>query len=462
MAGSREITFLERSLPLLNSRTFGFPRELEQSFQDHYRVTTISTSRVAFLIAFLLYAVFGVLDAIAMPLSKGPIWVIRYGIVCPILGFVILASYLPIFAKRLQLLMCLGIISAGLGIVAMIGISHETELGYWYYMMGLLLVVMATYGLTRLQFWYAVAANVIIVAADEIVDIVLKQALTSPQGITIFILHNFFFLAASVIGMFTGYALEAHARREYLQQQVIKTEREKSERLLLNILPEKIAIALKEKEEVIASEFKETSVLFADIVNFTPLASSLPPRIVVELLNELFSHFDALADKYGVEKIKTIGDCYMVASGVPTPCSHHAHVLACLALDILDYVKGHSFLNGLRLDLRIGINSGPLVAGIIGHRKFAYDLWGDTVNTASRMESHSSGGKIQISRATFELLKEDFIFEYAGKISIKGKGEMEVWYLLGKEPGHGQLNNCLLAHNSSERIDTQEVISHEK
>ncbi|HBH62842.1 MAG TPA: hypothetical protein DDX85_14115 [Nitrospiraceae bacterium] len=426
--------FSKKRLLNLNSITFGFPAEIEQSFQDNYRVTTISTSRLGFFVAIMLYAAFGVLDAVVMPLSKNPIWVIRYAIVCPIFGFVILATYLPFFAKRLQFVMCFGAASAGLGIVAMIGISRKTELGHWYYMMGLLMVVIGIYGLLRLRFWYAVAANVIILVADEIVDVVIKQALTSSQGVKIFILHNFFFFGASIIGVFTGYALEAHARREYLQQRVIKAEREKSEKLLLNILPEKVAASLKEKEEVIAEEFKKTSVLFADIVNFTPLSSSLPPQIVVELLNTLFSHFDTLTDKHRVEKIKTIGDCYMVASGVPTPCPNHAHVLACLALDMLDYVKGQTFLNGLRFDLRIGINSGPLVAGIIGQRKFAYDLWGDTVNTASRMESHGSGGKIQISRATFELLGKDFVSESAGKIPIKGKGEMEVWYLLGKRP----------------------------
>jgi len=418
---------------LLNhSITFGFPAAIEQSFQDNYKIITVSTSRIAFILAVILYAVFGVLDAVAMPLSKNPIWVIRYAIVCPILGFVILATYLPIFAKRLQLVMFLGAIVTGLGVVAMIYISHETELGYWYYMTGLLLVIMWNYGLTRLLFWYAITVNVIIVAADVIVDIFLKQALNSAQGIKIFVIHNFFLFGASIIGMFTGYALEAHARKEYLQQQAIKAEREKSDRLLLNILPEKVAVALKEKEEVIADEFKKTSVLFADIVNFTPLSASLQPKTIVQLLNTLFSHFDALADKYGVEKIKTVGDCYMVASGVPMPYTNHAHVLAFLALDMLDYVKGHKFLDGLRLDLRIGIHSGSLVAGIIGQRKFAYDLWGDTVNTASRMEEHGVEGKIQISRTTYELIKKDFVCEFAGKIPIKGKGEMEVWYLMGK------------------------------
>lgn len=442
----------ENRMPPLNSRTFGFPRELEQSFQEHYRLTTISTTRAAFIIAIVLYAAFGALDQVAMPLSKEPIWFIRYCVVCPVLGFVILATYLSFFAKRLQLVMCLGIIAAGLGIVAMIGISRETELGHRYYMMGLLLVVMAAYGLTRLRFWYAVAACAIIVAADEFVDVMLHHALASPQGVTVFVLHNFFFLSANVIGMFTGYALEAHARREYLQKRVIEAEKEKSERLLLNILPEKIAVTLKERNQVIADEFKETSVLFADIVNFTQLSAQLSPQRVVELLNELFSYFDTLAHNYGVEKIKTIGDCYMVAAGVPVPSPNHAHVLACLALDMLEYVGGQRFLNGIRLDMRIGINSGPLVAGIIGQRKFIYDLWGDTVNTASRMESHGATGRIQISRATFELLRDDFVCEAAGEVLVKGKGKMDVWYLSGRKAGPGQSSNCSLAHNSSEGI----------
>jgi adenylate cyclase len=148
------------------------------------------------------------------------------------------------------------------------------------------------------------------------------------------------------------------------------------------------------------------------------------------LLNEIFSYFDDLVEKYDVEKIKTIGDCYMVASGVPRPRRDHAQVLARLALDMREYVNRQSF-GGYKISLRIGINSGPVVAGVIGRKKFIYDLWGDAVNTASRMESHGSLGTIQITRATYELIKGDFVCEPRGTVYVKGKGEMEAWQIHG-------------------------------
>jgi guanylate cyclase len=168
-------------------------------------------------------------------------------------------------------------------------------------------------------------------------------------------------------------------------------------------------------------------------VNFTPLTASLPPAEMVDLLNEVFSYFDSLVEKYGVEKIRTIGDSYMVAAGVPRPRPDHAHALARMALEMCDYVSRHTFKNGHSLNFRVGLNSGPLIAGVIGRKKFIYDIWGDAVNTASRMESHGAAGKIQISRATYDLIQDDFICEPRGSITVKGKGEMEVWYVVGSK-----------------------------
>jgi guanylate cyclase len=210
---------------------------------------------------------------------------------------------------------------------------------------------------------------------------------------------------------------------------LLQSEQEKTEALLLNILPKEIATILKNENRVIADQFDGVSILFADIVGFTPMSAKMSPTELVELLNEVFSCFDTLVEKYGVEKIKTIGDCYMVAAGVPRPCSDHAHILTRFALDISDYISQHEF-RGKRLAFRIGLNSGPVVAGVIGRKKFIYDLWGDAVNIASRMESHGKGGFIQISEATYELIKDDFICEPCGAVCVKGKGEMNVWYVL--------------------------------
>jgi adenylate cyclase len=230
--------------------------------------------------------------------------------------------------------------------------------------------------------------------------------------------------------VFTLLAVFAGQRRNALA--ALRVEQAKAESLLLNILPRSIADKLKAEPQTIADQFGSASILFADVVDFTPLSERLPPAEVVGLLDHLFSHFDALAARHGLEKIKTIGDCYMAAAGVPTPRPDHARALALMALDMQAAMRSVDEVGHLGLELRIGINSGPVVAGVIGRKRFLYDLWGDAVNTASRMESHGTSGRIQITRATKELLEEEFVFEARGTIPVKGKGEMEAWYLVGR------------------------------
>jgi guanylate cyclase len=230
--------------------------------------------------------------------------------------------------------------------------------------------------------------------------------------------------------VFTLLAVFAGQRRDALA--ALRQEQAKSENLLLNILPRSIADRLKAQTRPIADHFGAASVLFADVVDFTPWSKRLPPAAVVGYLDRLFSHFDELAERYELEKIKTIGDCYMVAAGVPTPRPDHAHAVALMALDMLDAMRSEDQVGRLGLDLRIGVNSGPVVAGVIGRKRFLYDLWGDAVNTASRMESHGTSGRIQITRATKELLEDEFVCEPRGTIPVKGKGEIEAWYLVGR------------------------------
>jgi adenylate cyclase len=229
--------------------------------------------------------------------------------------------------------------------------------------------------------------------------------------------------------VFTLLAVFASERRDALA--ALQVEQAKAENLLLNILPRSIADRLKAQTQPIADQFESASILFADVVDFTPWSERLPPAEVVGYLDHLFSHFDGLAERYGLEKIKTIGDCYMVAAGVPTPRPDHARALAFMALDMLDAMRTADQVAHLGLELRVGINSGPVVAGVIGRKRFLYDLWGDAVNTASRMESHGTPGRIQITRATYELLADEFEFEPRGTIAVKGKGEIETWHLLG-------------------------------
>ncbi len=211
----------------------------------------------------------------------------------------------------------------------------------------------------------------------------------------------------------------------------LREEQARAENLLLNILPADIAARLKVDQGAMADHFDQASILFADVVGFTPLSASLSPARLVELLNEVFSGFDTLVERYGLEKIKTIGDCYMVAAGVPLPRDDHAEAIVRLGLDIQALVTTHDF-QGHRLRVRVGINSGPVVAGVIGRKKFIYDLWGDAVNIASRMESHGQDGRVQITGSTFELVRGVFECEPLGPVFIKGKGEMEVYLVAGE------------------------------
>lgn len=220
---------------------------------------------------------------------------------------------------------------------------------------------------------------------------------------------------------------------------LLGAEREKSESLLLNILPKEIAEILKNTGGTIADDYDQVSILFADLVNFTPLSAELSPSEMVGLLNEIFSHFDSLVDQCGVEKIETVGDEYMAACGVPRANANHAQAIARLALEMSAYIASFPPRYERRLEIRIGIHSGPIVAGVIGRKKFAFELFGDTVNTANRMQSHGIPGKIQITHATHELLKDEFVCEPRGKVMIKGKGEMETWFLMGSKPGAGPL-----------------------
>jgi class 3 adenylate cyclase len=220
--------------------------------------------------------------------------------------------------------------------------------------------------------------------------------------------------------------------QEQAYLKIIQAEREKSERLLLNILPAPIAERLKQGESIIADSFAEVTVLFADIVGFTSFSAPMSPAEVVTLLNEIFSIFDRLAEQHSLEKIKTMGDAYMVVSGVPTPRPDHAEAIADMALAMQRDIAGFNATHDNSLSMRIGINTGPVVAGVIGTTKFSYDLWGDTVNIASRMESHGIAGKIQVTGATYGRLQDKYLLERRGRIEVKGKGEMLTYFLLEK------------------------------
>ena len=217
------------------------------------------------------------------------------------------------------------------------------------------------------------------------------------------------------------------------EKELLEVEQMKTEKLMLNILPRPIADRLKRGEKNISGSYPDVTILFSDLVGFTKMSSQTSATDLVKLLNELFTRFDKRADALGVEKIKTIGDAYMAVAGLPIPRPDHAQLCAELALGMFDDLKAFNQENGKELDMRIGLNSGPVVAGVIGFTKFSYDLWGNTVNTASRMESTSKPGRVQVSPATYEAIKDDFTLEDGGLMECKGLGEILTHLLISKK-----------------------------
>jgi adenylate cyclase len=315
-----------------------------------------------------------------------------------------------------QLLLIL--LAPALGTVMVGGLRESSSVILWALLAPLGAVALDRPG--RAWPWFAAFVATVLLALG-LAEVVRPDAADLPDGFV----RTFDVLNIVVVSAVAMLLLVTFARgRDAAQARV--------EALLLNVLPAEIAQRLQSDPNSIADHFDDASILFADVVDFTPLAGELDAREVVGLLDRLFTSFDELVDRYGVEKIKTIGDCYMVAAGVPTERWDHAQALAELALEMRERVKtclpDHPDHD---LRLRIGISSGPVVAGVIGRRRFLYDLWGDTVNMASRMESHGTPDVIQITRSTWQLLRDDFVTEPIGLVEVKGKGEVETWRLVG-------------------------------
>ncbi|MEK6721724.1 MAG: adenylate/guanylate cyclase domain-containing protein [Chloroflexota bacterium] len=273
--------------------------------------------------------------------------------------------------------------------------------------------------------WFVAFLGVLVGAALVGADLRTVNSLPSAVVLLFFVLN----LAGPATVAFVLLVAFASQREAALGS--LRVEQHKADTLLLNILPRRIADILKGGQRQIAEGFDSATILFADVVDFTPLSARLEPAEVVELLDHLFSHFDTLAERHGLEKIKTIGDAYMVAAGVPAARPDHAQAIARLAIDMRESLAAHGELAQHKIQVRIGINSGPVVAGVIGRRRFIYDLWGDAVNVASRMESQGAPGMIQVTRATHDLIADTFVLEPHGTVAVKGRGEVETWFLVG-------------------------------
>jgi adenylate cyclase len=422
----------------MNPLTLSFTNNNEELyFREEYVRKIIKPTRIVILVGLVVYASFGVLDKWIEPESVLKLWFIRYVIGCSAILVGFFCTFTPYFRKYSQEIVSVGLLIASLCIVAMIGFTRAPN-NYYYYA-GLMLMLLFSYAVVRLRFVYATTTALIVVLAYEVTAIAINQ--TPPL---ILISNNFFLITANIFCMFASYLMELYTRKEFVQRRLLEAEEQKSERLLLNILPKGIVERLKQQggeanikfSQVIVDSFSDVTVLFADIVEFTALSSRISPEALVVFLNELFSIFDNLAEKHGIVKIKTIGDAYMVVGGLPDPCPNHAEAIAEMALDMQEEVAKIESAKEGWLRIRIGIHTGSVVAGVIGRKTFSYDLWGNTVNVASRMEQNSVAGNILVSEETYRRLRNDYLLIVRGKIEVKGKGSMNTYFLAGRKPAN--------------------------
>ena len=272
-------------------------------------------------------------------------------------------------------------------------------------------------------------AFITLVVGSGLLQLIPRPITSLPPGVVV----TFFVMNIIGVSVVVFVLLQYFLHQKNQAYRLLIFEQVKSENLLLNVLPKEIAPILKEDKGTIAERFDAVSILFADLVGFTPLSTEIAPEDMVDLLNEIFSYFDTLVEKFGLEKIRTIGDNYMIASGVPVPREDHAYALASQALEMREYLDALPQQYGRKIMFRIGMNSGSVVGGVIGKQKFHYDVWGDSVNLASRMESQGVAGMIQVTNRTRELIKDQFIFEPRGEIDIKGKGLVKTWFLVDRK-----------------------------
>jgi len=353
--------------------------------------------------------------------------VLRYAVVLPVLVGLVALGYASTrwFTRYWQLGMATGYLFLVGALVYMQSIVNPESVHDAPTAVGLSLLGGYTMVMLRLVYALPVAAICTIYAAirftgTSTADGVLQAAVES--GVVWLVLAN-------VVGMFTCYELERFRRQKFAQRLMLEQEQQRSEALLLNILPAGTAKRLKEGDRELVEGYESVTVLFGDLVGFTEFAERITPSELVRSLNEIFTEFDEIAERHGLEKIKTIGDAYMVVGGVPEQRVDHAEAVVGMALEMLEAVERRRREGGVPFQIRIGVHTGPVVAGVIGVKRFSYDVWGDTVNTASRMQSHGVPGAVQISESTYERVRDHFAAEPRGTVAMKGKGELKSFLL---------------------------------
>lgn len=398
-------------------------RDLTADFERDVRALMFARLRVAGIAHASVHGL-----ALVLLVAMDPANVVRYAVDRSIAAVVALSFAAMSYIPRLERY------AFGLSVGLTLGTAAYIVLPLWLYGLaegydpgGVVLLIVAT----GLLFPYTLKRMLLVCAAIIALSILGALVKFQARYVGSLVEGSFYLLAASAIAVVGARLAYRMRESEFRARFELEDQRAASEELLLNVLPQSIVERLKRDQSAIADGFLEATVLFADIVGFTPLSAKLPPGALVRMLNEVFSKFDALTEKHGLEKIKTIGDSYMVVGGAPTPRRDHAFAVANLALEMRDATSSLSTPTGDPLRIRVGINSGPVVAGVIGTKKFSYDLWGDTVNTAARMEAYAEPSTIHVTERTYERLRQQFQLEPRGTIEVKGKGEMRTYVLVG-------------------------------
>ena len=397
--------------------------DLEAGFRAARAGANLRQLRVSLLIAAALNIGFAPLDYLVLRQNVFTALIIRVPIATAVFLVALGLSYSPLFRGRETYLPSIVVLCFTLAYAVLNAIAASPDV----YLSGFIIVTL--YLLVFVPTGFMVSSGLAwFCTVVFAVTIPLSRTIALGSLLTVYTQ----FIAANLVGMFVLYWMERFRRLDFLNLMRIEDERSRHHKLLARILPRSVIERLERGEQRIADEFPESTVLFADIVGFTEISARHKAAEIVELLNGVFGRFDELVERHGVEKIKTIGDAYMVAGGVPDRGPGHVEAIADLALEMIAETSHILGPDGEPLQIRIGIHTGPLIAGVIGESRFGYDLWGNTVNTASRMESHGVPGRIQVSDAVYRRLKDKFVLEPQGQIEIKGKGGMTTWHLIDR------------------------------
>jgi class 3 adenylate cyclase len=426
--------------PAMSRLTLTF---LDPALEAAYRTYFFDSKRrflaVGLVISTLVTAAFGLVDKVLAPDDYEALWLIRYGITVPVLlaalPLVFWPPAYPFMRRRAQemVLLLLTVVTTSLIVLSARFIRMPDDSGVidpdavsriFAGLAGWTLVMLVALGVTRVRFLYALP-----IAAAAVVSAVVVPLRVAHLDPTIVAVGLVVIITITSVGLVMNYSIELYERRFFEKTHALARSQERTVALLESMLPRAIARALESGTRTIAERHDEASVLFADLVGFTRLAERLPPEQLVGLLDRTFARFDEVVARHDVEKVKTIGDAYLVVAGVPDPCEDHAAVLADVALALMAETAALARETGFRLELRAGIHTGPLLAGVIGTTKPAYDVWGDTVNTAARMESHGEPGRVQVTAAVVARLAGRFECVPRGTIDVKGKGALETWWL---------------------------------